>query len=328
MTDDDEFLFVDDEEQAKSDYDVTSLEHPWKILIVDDEPSIHDVTRLALKGIRFQHREVRLLHAFSGQECIDILSEHSDIALILLDVVMETEHAGLDTVKAIRNGLGNQFVRIILRTGQPGQAPEHEVILNYDINDYKEKTELTEKKLFTSVISALRSFEDIVSLEKNRQGLEKIIDATAGVFREKNMEALFNGILMQVLSIARLNDDDFKKSTSSLMAVFEDLSEKNHIADMKIFSGTGRFESLSGELLKNVLTSEVIDSLHQVIARESNLYAGDQFIVYVRNGSVIFIETSKELDDIDKRLLDMFCSNISVAYENSECYRQKMRECA
>ena len=327
MTDDDEILFVEDDDHEISGADKNLLEHPWKILIVDDEQSIHDVTRLALKGIRFQHREVMLMHAYSGQECIDQLKEHSDIALILLDVVMETEHAGLDAVKYIRNELGNRFVRIILRTGQPGQAPEHHVILNYDINDYKEKTELTEKKLFTTVVSALRSFEDIISLEKNRQGLEKIIDATAGVFRQKNMETLFNGILTQVLSIVRLNEDDYKKSTSCLMAVFKDLLEKDHVGDMTVFTGTGRFETVTGQHLNEVLTPDIIDSLNTAVVQESNLYACDQFIVYVKNGSVIFIETTKELDEIEQHLLDMFCENVSIAYENSQCFRQYQQAC-
>jgi len=42
---------------------------------------------------------------------------------VLLDVIMETDQAGLDLVEFIRDTLKNETVRIILRTGQPGQAP-------------------------------------------------------------------------------------------------------------------------------------------------------------------------------------------------------------
>jgi len=315
MSDDDDFIFADDDDG--DEIEQIALIHPWKILIVDDEQSIHDITRLALKGIKYQNRNVEFFHAYSSQECIEHIIEHPDTALILLDVVMESEHAGLEAVKRIRYELCNLFVRIILRTGQPGQAPEHEVILNYDINDYKEKTELTSKKLFTSVISALRSFEDIIRIEKNRQGLEKIIDATSGIFKEKNLEALFNGILMQVLSIVGLTDDDYKKSTSSFIAVFENLDEKKHVADMTVFSGTGRFDSLYGKFLAEVVDLKIIQSLQDATLNGHNVYTTEQFIVYVKNNSLIYIETIKELDVIDQKLLDIFCANVGIAYENS-----------
>jgi len=313
---DDDLLFSDNEPEDEKE---ESNQHarPWKILIVDDEQAIHDVTKLALKGISYQHRQVEFIHAFSAQECIEQLIKHPDVALVLLDVVMESDHAGLDAVKRIRYELGNRFVRIILRTGQPGQAPEQEVILNYDINDYKEKTELTAKKLFTTVISALRSFEDIVRIEKNRQGLEKIIDATSGIFKEKNLEALFNGILMQVLSIVGLTDDNYKKSTSSLMAVFDNMDEKSRVADMKVFSGTGRFDSQYGNLLSEVVEPEIVLALQNATSEEKNVYSTDQFIVYVKDNSLIYIETIKELDEIDRGLLDIFCANVGIAYENS-----------
>lgn len=122
---------------------------PWKVLVVDDEPEIHQVTRLVLGNFRFADRPLQLISAYSSSEAEALLREHADTAVMLLDVVMETDQAGLDLVRIVRERLKNQFVRIVLRTGQPGQAPEHEVVAAYDINDYKEKTELTAQKLST-----------------------------------------------------------------------------------------------------------------------------------------------------------------------------------
>ena len=130
---------------------------PWKILIVDDEEDIHLVTKLALKHFEFDGRDLLFLHAYSAAEAIQQLADTPDIAIVLLDVVMETEHAGLALVRYIREELGNSAVRIVLRTGQPGQAPEQEVIRQYDINDYKNKAELTSSKLFTLVFASLRA---------------------------------------------------------------------------------------------------------------------------------------------------------------------------
>lgn len=130
----------------------------WKILIVDDEVQVHTATHIALKKFLFEGKSLQFISAYSANEAKKILQENSDIAIILLDVIMETDDAGLEFVKYVREGLGNELVRIILRTGQPGQVPEKSAIVNYDINDYKTKTELTRSKLYTTMVTALRSF--------------------------------------------------------------------------------------------------------------------------------------------------------------------------
>ena len=158
----DEFMFAEDTEES-----VHETLGTWKILVVDDEPEVHAVTKLALSDFVFQDKRLEFLSAYSGEEAKKIFEENHDIAVVLLDVVMETDDAGLLVAEYIRNQLHNHFTRIILRTGQPGQAPERDVILNYDINDYKSKTELTAQKLFTVVIATLRSYRDIISIEES-----------------------------------------------------------------------------------------------------------------------------------------------------------------
>ncbi|MEM7344226.1 MAG: ATP-binding protein [Chloroflexota bacterium] len=141
----------------------------WTILIVDDEPEVHTMTEVALRGFVFAEKPVELISAQSGEEAKTTLANHSDIALILLDVVMETPDSGLQLVRYIREELQNHLVQIVLRTGQPGQVPEESVIVNYNINDYKTKMELTHEKFITTIITALRSYESLVTIESNRQ---------------------------------------------------------------------------------------------------------------------------------------------------------------
>lgn len=157
-------LLLDDEVQEQ--------QPSWKLLIVDDEPAIHTVTRMVLNGLRLGGRCLSFLSAFDGPHARALLDEHPDIALILLDVVMETDDAGLRLVRHIREKLGNSQIRIILRTGQPGQAPEQQVVLEYDINDYKEKTELTAQKLTTAVIASLRAYQALVDIAALNRELE------------------------------------------------------------------------------------------------------------------------------------------------------------
>ncbi len=190
---DDELVFTDEEDEeliskiADEDKLVFSrtneLPPPvgdtWKILVVDDEVEIHDITKLVLSDFTFDGKPLTFISAYSGEEAKALIEKHPDTALILLDVVMESEDAGLDAVKYIRDVLGNLLVRIILRTGQPGQAPEDVVIIHYDINDYKTKTELTTRKLFTAIVTALRAFRVLTKLEESRRELAKIVRASA-----------------------------------------------------------------------------------------------------------------------------------------------------
>ena len=115
----------------------------WRVMIIDDDEDVHSATTFALGNLEMQNRPLEFVHAFSAAQARDMLVEEQDIAVILLDVVMEQEDAGLQLVKYIRQNLHMNDVRIILRTGQPGYAPEIDAIRDYDINDYKTKSELT-----------------------------------------------------------------------------------------------------------------------------------------------------------------------------------------
>lgn len=148
--------------------------HKWKVLIVDDDKEVHEVTKLALRRFTFQEKSVEFISAYSAADAIHVIQEQPDIAVILLDVVMEEKDSGLKVVQWIRDELENNLVRIILRTGQPGEAPEESVVLNYGINDYKTKSELTRQKLFTTMITALKSHNDLVAIEAHRQELAKL----------------------------------------------------------------------------------------------------------------------------------------------------------
>ena len=122
-----------------------------KILIVDDDQAVHDITNIALESMKFTGFELEIYTAYSSSEAKIILNEHDDIALALIDVVMETPEAGLDLVNYIREELKNDFIRLIIRTGQANDFPPMHVIQHYDINDFKEKTELTLERLYTTI---------------------------------------------------------------------------------------------------------------------------------------------------------------------------------
>lgn len=161
---------------------------PWLILIADDDHEVHAITRVVLGDMTFEKRPLKFLSAYSAHQARALLAEHRNIAAILLDVVMETDDAGLTLVRHIREELGNRQVRIILRTGQPGQAPERQVIAAYDINDYKAKSELTAQKLFTATVAALRSYQHIATIERGRQGLEAVMETAGHLYEQRSRD--------------------------------------------------------------------------------------------------------------------------------------------
>ncbi|GAB6109846.1 HD-GYP domain-containing protein [Fusibacter bizertensis] len=138
---------------------------PWKVLVVDDDRDIHEITELALKRLVFDEKGLKFIHAYSASEAKIKMIDHNDIAVALLDVVMEEDTAGLDLVRFIREEFKNDSIRLILRTGNPGLAPEESVTLQYDINDYRGKTELTAQSLKTAIITALRAYKSIVTIQ-------------------------------------------------------------------------------------------------------------------------------------------------------------------
>ncbi|MBF0463343.1 MAG: hypothetical protein HQL87_18430 [Magnetococcales bacterium] len=146
------------------------LDPPWKILVVDDDEQVHILTKEVLRDFIFEGRPLLLLSGYSGQEAKSLLkTHHHDTALLLLDVIMETSHAGLDVVKFIREELGNHHLRILLRTGQAGQFPEEKIFEEYDINNFLDKTDLTSRRLKMAIKVALRTSRDIQELDLARK---------------------------------------------------------------------------------------------------------------------------------------------------------------
>ena len=184
---------------------------PWRILIVDDDVDVHVVTKFALSSTNFQGRRLSFLHAYSGKEALGILRDTPDIAMMLLDVIMETDDAGLRVARQVREELGNDLVRIVLRTGQPGQAFEHGVIVDYDINDYWCKADLTTRKLFTTVISSLRAYETLAAAKATRDGLNEELA------RARNVQAALNPLAL-ILTLDR--DGVVVDANERLCAVF------------------------------------------------------------------------------------------------------------
>jgi len=171
---------IEEDAPAGADPNGAAVPAPWRVLIVDDDVDVHVVTKFSLSNACFQGRRLSFLHAYSGGEALTVLRNNPDVALVLLDVIMETSEAGLKVARQIRDELHNKLVRIVLRTGQPGQALEHSIILDYDINDFWCKSDLTTRKLFTTVISSLRGYAGLAEQEQRITALQAQLGRQVG----------------------------------------------------------------------------------------------------------------------------------------------------
>jgi len=277
---------------------------PWKVLVIDDEPQVHAVTRMVLSDLTFQGRPVDFISGYSAADCARLIVEHPDAAVVLLDVVMESEHAGLQAARHIREVAGNLNVRIVLRTGQPGQAPEREVIDSYEIDDYKAKSELTADALYTSVKTALRSYRHIAALETSRRGLEKIIDASASLMERRSLESFADGVTMQLRALIDSAD-----------AVFLCAAESG---DIQILAGdeTGR----------RALTDAVWADVRTAFAERRHVRGERHCVILVRarahDAGVVYLSAGRTLSEIDFQLLEVFCNRVAAGLDNVHLYQK------
>ena len=313
---DKKLIFKKDKEETLSREQDIPLKDTWKIMIIDDEIEVHHVTRLALKRIVFEDKNIEFISAYSAREAKELLQKQEDIAVILLDVVMEEEDAGLTLAHYIRNELNNKLVRIILRTGHPGQAPEEKVILDYDINDYREKTELTTQKLQSTMITALRSFRDLSIIDMSRRGLHKMIESSATIFEFQSLGKFASGVLTQLVALLRLQPSSLYCQTSAFTA----RRKGRDLDEFYILAATGNFESSVGCVLEECVSVRIWKDLQTAFQKKQSLYYSDRMVIYCSSKqgveNLIYFEGIHTLMEWEQNLIELFILNVSVAFDN------------
>ncbi|MDO9520046.1 MAG: EAL domain-containing protein [Pseudohongiella sp.] len=305
--------------QSNVNKQISRAGHPqdtWYVLIVDDDIEVHDVTRLSLHNIRLLGRRVKLFHAMSGAEAKSILQQEPGMAVVLLDVVMEQPDAGLRLVQTIRDELRMQEVRIILRTGQPGYAPEEKVIHDYDINDYKTKQDLTHTHLITSMVACLRSYQQIKTINQNRAGLQKIIAASSNLLEIQSIQAFSDGVITQIASLLGL-------SAEGLMCAV--LQDQGNDAATRILGAAGQYADLNQQSLDLLEDSHRRTVIRRCLDEQQHLYLADETVLYIGkepHAAAIYLHTSRPIEESDRELIELFLKNISIAYQNVSLFQK------
>lgn len=326
-------------EKARSDARGAQFDGPWQILIIDDDEDIHTVTKMVLRDFSFMDRGANFLSAYSAAQAEQTLRDTPDIALALLDVVMETDDAGLCLVKKIREEMGNTRLRIILRTGQPGQAPEQDVIVRYEINDYKTKAELTAQKLFSAVVSGLRSYRDLVIIEEQiRQRFEerkqarreetRLLDLASAISSELQLDELLRLIIAttsELLGVERSSLFLYDPGSDELWSrVAEGVATK----EIRFPSTTGLAGACfsSGEVLF-IHDAYSDDRFNPEVDRRTGFQTRNILCMPVRNkqGKALgVVQVLNKIDgaftDRDEERLKAFSAQFAISLENAQLF--------
>ncbi|GGC22246.1 putative bifunctional diguanylate cyclase/phosphodiesterase [Pseudoduganella buxea] len=283
----------------------------WRVMIIDDDEDVHSTTTFALGNLDMQGRPLEFVHAYSAAQARDMLLVESEIAVILLDVVMEQDDAGLHLVRHIREDLKLADVRIILRTGQPGYAPEIDAIRDFDINDYKTKSELTRIKLYTTVTSAIRSYEQIRKIGDSRRGLNRIVQASTDLMALHGVRDFAAGVLAQAANL-------LNQPCSGLLCVQEDCDG----GTLHAVAATGAWAPLEGSRLKLAGAQPLPALAARALAERRNVYTDSTVALYFAGKAcrtfVAQLDVARLPTELEERLLDVFAAHVAVGLDNVE----------
>lgn len=306
---DDKIIFADD--FADADILPGQVSRAWRVLITDDDKTVHEATRYAMRGSRILDREVELLHAYTAAEAFDILKVNTDIAVVLLDVVMETSNAGLDLVQRIRQDLKNANTRIILRTGEPNQAPEMDIIRQYDINDYKLKSELSKEKLYVTLTTAVRSYQQIRTIENSKKGLDLILRSSSELITQDGLNKFAQGVITHIAALVNVPPEGL------ICVRRKDGKTEDRLM---IIAAAGDYCPLINQPLSQMPPSIGHDLLQQSLDNHCNVFHEQGIALYLgshsRGDMSCFVASGESLSEVDYGLLEIFCHNISLCADN------------
>lgn len=305
--DDDDFLSLIGD---TADTLLTPASRRWRILVVDDDVHVHEATEFVLGNARILGRGLQFLHAHMAREAETILRHDKDVAVILLDVVMEHPHADHELVRTIRSELGMSEARIILRTGQPGYAPEIDTIRDYDINDDKTKSELSSNALYTTLTAAIRSYEQVHTINATRRGLDMIIGASRRLMARHGTREFAAGIITQIADLLGLEPE-------GIVCTRDQLHDR---LPPVIIAAMGRFTRCIDQLLAEVTEAQVVAARERALRERRCDYddgASTRFFgAESGHDMALHLATGVPLDGTRRRLLEVFRANITVGLDN------------
>jgi response regulator RpfG family c-di-GMP phosphodiesterase len=305
------FIFKEEKEE-KPDLSLKNSHKVWRILVVDDDDSVHQVTRLVLSDAHIENRPLELVSAYSSKEAKEILSKDNTFCMAFVDVVMETDHAGLELVEWIRKELKNQSIRLVLRTGQAGTAPEAKVIREFDINDYKEKTDFTSGKMTTTVYASIRAYRDIMTIQRSLDAFKLLIKATHDLLKINQIRTFGSAALTHLLTLMDVESSALYIARSQL-----DFDQKS---TNLIIACTGKYVCESDSLESSNISFDVKTLIQRAFDQKTHYNTDECFVGYyetsTHSASVLYIEFEDDAEHFRASIAELFATNVALILES------------
>ncbi len=296
------FSIRDDKPPRKND-------ESWKILVVDDDISVHQMTKILMENWLFLDRPVTLLNAHSEKEAREMIASRDDIALVFMDVIMERDDSGFRLVEFLRNELHNKFTRVVLRTGQPGRLSIREVVQKYDINDYREKTQLSVDVLYTVTSSCLRAYHDLKQMELSRRLTEVFFNEYASLFPVDSLETLAGQVLRQIRSTLKLSGE------IGLVQSHQIINQTELAPEVLSWIGEDGRNRKSGY---KELPSGIRDTIEKVFTvHENHISSNGAFLLFKINPlvkNILYFQPGAGFGNLEKEALSVYLRNLQPLF--------------
>ena len=293
----------------------------WVVLSVEDNQPYQDVLESALQEVSFKGRKIELLRATSAASAATILSKRQDISLILLDIVMETDDAGFYLIDTIRNVIGDELVRIVVLTGQPGVKPHDKAINEYNISEYWNKTDLSADKLKSVVVSNLRTWQISQELQIARRGLQMIVDASRSLTARQDTAEFAHTVLEEIARVINV------PNTGGIVCIVKTGIESLQLAP--IVAASSHFRELIDARLENVFSvydedrkQRVEKAIFEAWQTQQHIFENDFTLLFFDTSEhdekqyLMLVDSPHALDSNHLNLLQAFAENISSGFVN------------
>jgi len=306
------FIFKEESVDEPDEKQLNKNKKKWRILVVDDDESVHHITRLVLADAVIENRTLEIVSAYSSAQAKDILKNDDTFCMAFVDVVMETDHAGLDLVEWIRKKKRNQAIRLVLRTGQAGTAPEATVIKEFDINDYKEKTDFTAGKMTTTVYASIRAYRDITTIQRSLDAFKQLIKSTHALLKINQFKAFGSAALNHLLTLMEVE--------SSALYIARSQRDFDQESTNLIIACTGKYTSESDSLENSQIDDEVKMLIQKVFSEESSFSNDDCFVGFYQtsadSSSVLYVEFEDDAEHFRSSLVELYATNVALILES------------
>lgn len=271
----------------------------YKVIVVDDDIGILDSMSILIRRKNYEY--VGVTNPLDAIELVR--KEHFD--LMILDYIMEPVN-GDKVIEEVRKF--NDDIYILLLTGHKDLAPPLETMENFDIQCYCEKSDKFDQ-LILLIESAIKSIAQRRTIEKFRDGLNKIIESVPKIYQLQPLENILEEILSHLMPLV------YSSNAFILADNIENLDNEDR---KSILQGIGKYNCDITSFM-NSLSPEFMDAIGRSRNNQETIRIDTGVIIplVVDSNSigVIYVESDNYEEGL--ALLEIYAKQAASAINNA-----------